>query len=58
METTMATILTDIGLIVTEALSWAGEVVTFVVSNPLVLLFVGLPVVGLGIGFVTRLVRG
>lgn len=54
----MAAIITDIGLIVTGAFTWAGEAVGFVTDNPLVMLFVGLPVVGLGIGFFMRMVRG
>lgn len=53
----MEAILTMIGLVVTEAFSWAGEAVTFITAQPLVMLFVGLPIVGLGIGFVMRLVR-
>lgn len=54
----MSAIITDIGLIVTGAFGWAGEAVDFITSNPLVMLFIGLPVVGLGIGFLMRLVRG
>jgi hypothetical protein len=54
----MEAILTMIGLVVTEAFEWAAAAVTFIVAQPLVMLFVGLPVVGLGIGFVMRLVRG
>lgn len=53
---TLATILTDIGSIVTQALSWAGDVVDFIVANPLIFVFVGVALVGLGIGMVKRMV--
>lgn len=54
----MAEIIAMISAVVTEAFVWAGQAVTFITENPLIMLFVGLPVVGLGIGFVMRLVRG
>lgn len=53
---TLASILTDIGSIVTQALSWAGDVVDFIVENPLIFVFVGVALVGLGIGMVKRMV--
>lgn len=53
-EVTLASILTDIGSIVTSAVSWMGSIVTFITSNPLVLMFVVLSVVGLGIGLLRR----
>lgn len=53
---TVASILTDIGTIVTQAISWAGDVVTFVVSNPLIMIFCAIPLVGLGIGMVKRMI--
>lgn len=51
---TLSSILTDIGSIVTSAVSWMGSIVTFITSNPLVLMFVVLSVVGLGIGLLRR----
>ena len=54
----MRTILGDVSSVDTAAFSWAGEAVEFIVANPLVMLFVALPIVGLGIGFLMRLVRG
>ena len=54
----MAEILSTVSAIVTAGFTWAGQAVTFITSNPLVLLFVALPLVGLGIGFLTRLIRG
>lgn len=53
---TIATILTSIGAVVTQAVTWAGDIVDFVVDNPLVMVFVAIPLVGLGIGMVKRLI--
>jgi hypothetical protein len=55
---TMSTIVGEVSTVVTAAFGWAGEAVEFIVANPLVMLFVALPIVGLGIGFLMRLVRG
>ena len=56
MTWTVTSVLTEIGYIVTQALSWAGNVVTFVMDNPLILIFAGIPLVGLGIGMVRRMI--
>lgn len=53
---TVSTILTSIGSVVTQAMTWAGNVVTFIGDNPLVMVFVSLPLVGLGIGMVKRMI--
>lgn len=53
---TVATVLADIGTIVTEAISWMGDYMTVVTDNPLLLVFVCLPVVGLGIGLLKRMI--
>ena len=53
---TLASILTNIGSIVTQALSWAGDVVDFIVANPLIFVFCGVALVGLGIGMVKRMI--
>lgn len=53
---TLASILSDVGTIVTNALGWAGDVVDFVVANPIVMIFVIIPLVGLGIGMVKRMI--
>lgn len=53
---TLASILTDVGSVVTSALSWAGDVVDFIVANPIVMIFVIVPLVGLGIGMVRRMI--
>lgn len=55
---TMASILTDVGTFFTQAITWMGDVVEFVVSNPMTLLLViALPVSGYAIGAVKRLIR-
>lgn len=53
----MATILGDASSIVTESLGWVGEVVSTVTGSPLLMLFVILPLVGLGIGLFRRLIN-
>lgn len=53
---TIASVLADIGTIVTEAISWMGDYMTVVTDNPLLLVFVCLPVVGLGIGLLKRMI--
>jgi hypothetical protein len=45
----MADILQQLGLIVTQLVTWAGSVLTFVVENPLVLAYVGMGVFGMAI---------
>lgn len=57
MEVTIATILADIGSIFTEAISWVGEVASKVVSSPILLIFVIIPLVGLGVGLFRRLLN-
>lgn len=52
----MSTILTDIGSVVTAAITWMGSFVTFITSNPLILLFVVVAFVGLAIGLIRRLI--
>lgn len=58
METiTLATILTDIGSIVTAAVTWLGTVVNAVVSHPLLLLAALLAFVGIGVHWFRMLSR-
>ena len=54
---TLAKFLEDAGSVVTQGLSWVGEVVEVVVSNPLTLVGGLIPLVGLGIGLYRR-IRG
>lgn len=55
----MSAILTSIGAVVTQAMTWAGSVVTFITGegHELVLLFVIVAFVGLGIGMLRRVIR-
>lgn len=53
---TLATILSDVSSVVTSALQWAASVVNFITSNPIVMIFVLIPLVGLGIGMVKRMI--
>lgn len=56
-ETTMAIseLMTNATSIVTPALAWVTQVVTTITSNPLLLLFAILGLVGLGVGLVRRI---
>lgn len=54
--TTISTILTSVGTVVTQAVTWAGDIVDFIGENPLIMVFVSIPLVGLGIGMVRRLI--
>lgn len=53
----MAEILTQAGLLVTEAIGWLTEFVTVIVAQPLLLLFVVTSFVGLGIGLIRRIIH-
>lgn len=56
-ETTMAIseLMTNATNIVTPVLAWVTQVVTTITSNPLLLLFAILGLVGLGVGLVRRI---
>ena len=51
----LSKIIDNIGLWLTAALSWVGDVGTTVVATPLLLVFTVLPLVGLGVGLFVRL---
>lgn len=58
METvTMASIISSVGEIITAAMTWAGSAVSFITSQPLILMFVLISLVGIGIGLVRRFLR-
>lgn len=48
-------LMTNATSIVTPALAWVTQVVTTITSNPLLLLFAILGLVGLGVGLVRRI---
>lgn len=52
---TGSAILAAIGNVVTASMSWAGDVVTFITSNDLVLYAVVIGFVGLGVGLLGRI---
>lgn len=53
---TMAEILGNVTTLVTSAISWMTSYLTAITSNPVLTLFViVLPLVGLGIGIIQRL---
>lgn len=56
METiTLASIISDVGSLVTGAVSWVGSFIGVITSNPLLLIFAILSLVGLGVGILRRL---
>lgn len=55
--TVMSTIITNIGSLVTGAVSWVGSFVTAITSNDLLLLFVICSFVGLGVGLIKRIIK-
>lgn len=57
MTTSMSAILADVGLIVTAATGWMGSFVDFITENPICLLAIILPVSGIAIGFIKRLLN-
>lgn len=55
---TLSSILTDIGSVVTQGISWVTETVTAIVGSPLLFFYAGaLPMIGIGIGLYHRFVR-
>lgn len=54
---TLAAILTAVGSVITSAISWVTSFVSTITAtgNELILLFVIIPVVGLGVGLLSRL---
>lgn len=54
----MSSILTTVGEVVTSAISWIGDYASLITAegNEIMLLFVLLPLVGLGIGLLKRMV--
>lgn len=51
----MDALLSTVTSIFTSAIGWAGTVGTTIVNTPLLLLFVVVPLVGLGVGLFKRL---
>lgn len=53
----MATIMTNVGVIVEAAIGWINQFVTVITANPLLLAFVVVAFVGLAVGLIKRLIR-
>ena len=54
----MAAFLDNIGLFLTEAISWMGEVLTAVTNNPaLTVVVLAIPIAGFAVGLLSRLIR-
>lgn len=57
-EGLMATIISNVTSLVTGAISWTTSYLTLITGNDVLVLFcIALPLVGLGIGVIRRLVR-
>lgn len=54
---TMETLMTSVGTIVTQSISWIGDYVGVITEQPLLLAFVVVSFVGLGVGLIKRLIR-
>lgn len=54
----LAAILTNVGSIVTAAIGWMGDYISAISAsgNELLMLFVCVPLVGLGIGLIRRMI--
>lgn len=58
MTETLGTMLTNIGSFFTQAITWVGEALDVVVSNPaLFVMVIAIPVAGVAIGYLSRLFR-
>ena len=54
---TIASLVGNVGEIFTGAMGWAAEVGETIVGTPVLLLFVVIPLVGLGVGLFKRLLN-
>lgn len=51
----MSSLLTDLGTVVTQVLTWVGNVVNTIVDNPYLLLTTGVLMLGAAVGIMGRL---
>ena len=55
---TMEAILTQVGTFLTQAITWMGDVLETIVSEPaLLLMVIAMPVAGFAVGLLNRLIR-
>ena len=58
MAETLSTILTSVGSFITASVGWMGDFSEVITSNALMFIFVvAVPLVGLGIGLLNRLIK-
>lgn len=53
----MTDILTNIGTFFTQVVTWAGEILDLMATNPILLISLGMLVVGFVVAWVSRLIR-
>ncbi|MBQ2858610.1 MAG: hypothetical protein IJE78_16135 [Bacteroidaceae bacterium] len=54
----MSAFLTEIGIFFTQSITWLGDVLDVIVSNPaLLVLCIAMPIVGFAVGLLSRLIR-
>lgn len=57
-EGAMSAFLTEIGTFFTQSVTWLGDVLEVITSNPaLLVLVIAMPVVGFAVGLLSRLIR-
>ena len=54
---TMATVLASITEVFAAATGWVGSIITMIASQPLLLIGVVIPFIGLGVGLLSRLLH-
>lgn len=53
----MSTLMSNVGVIVENAIGWITDFCTVITANPLLLSFVVVAFVGLAVGLIKRLIR-
>lgn len=57
-EGAMSALLTEIGTFFTQAVTWLGDVLETVTTNPaLLVMVIAMPVCGFAVGLLSRLIR-
>lgn len=52
---TVSSLIASVGEVFTAAIGWVGNVASTITSNPILLIFTIIPLVGLGVGLFKRL---
>lgn len=53
----MDSLFTMLGSLISNVVDWIGDFSTAITSNSLILFFVGLSLIGIAVGFITRLIQ-